>query len=82
MVQYLPWSGAEIERLMKDADDRALARQEKREAVAEATKDRSTSTIYEASLSSQLNPGSQNDSAGDAKKGANLFKVCLCIATS
>ena len=75
MVQYLPWSGAEIERLMADADDRALARQAKKEAAADAAKEKSFAAIYEASQAVALNSGLQTSPTGDAKKGANLFKV-------
>ena len=77
MVLYLPWWGAEIERLMAEADDRALARQAKKEAAAEAAKDKSFAAIYEATQAALSNSGLQTSSAGDAKKGANLFKVGL-----
>lgn len=77
MVQYLPWSGAEIERLMKDADNRALARQAKKEAAVEAAREKSTMALHQASQALTSNARSQSDLIGDAKKGANLFKVRL-----
>ena len=77
MVQYLPWSGAEIERLMAEADERAVARQAKKEAAKEAAQEKSFAAIYEASQAAVSNSGLQTSSAGDAKKGASLFKVGL-----
>ena len=75
MVQYLPWSGAEIERLMKEADDRAVAKQAKKEAAEEAARDKSIATIYKASQTTTSKLCSHISSTGDAKKGAGLFKV-------
>ncbi len=75
MIQDLPWSGAEIERLMAEADDRALARRAEKEAAKEAAREKSFATIYEASQAAVSNSGLRSPSAGDAKKGANLFKV-------
>jgi cytochrome c len=78
MVQYLPWSGAEIERLMKEADDRALAWQAKKEAAVAAAKEKSMMALRQASHASVLNASLQNSLIGDSKKGANLFKVRDC----
>jgi cytochrome c2 len=75
MWPYLPWSGAEMERLMKEADDRAEARQAKKEAAAEAAREKSVATLLEASQSLTSNVSLQASSTGDAKKGANLFKT-------
>ena len=63
--------------MMAEADERALARQAKKEAAAEAAKEKSFAAIYEASQAAVSNLGLQTSPAGDAKKGANLFKVSL-----
>ena len=75
MVQYLPCSGAEIERLMKEADDRALARKANKEAAEEAARDKSFVTLYNAAQAAISKPCLHAIPAGDSKKGANLFKV-------
>jgi hypothetical protein len=60
---------------MKDADDRAVAKQVKREAAAQAAKEKSTSIITKAAQSANSSTCSHGFFTGDAKKGANLFKV-------
>lgn len=50
---------------------------QRKEAAEEAAKEKSFGAIYEASQAAVSNEGLQTSSAGDAKKGASLFKVAL-----